>query len=228
MVTSHSGAARRLLFLPLLAAGAARAFDIASLEGTHAVSGRQADGSAYEGEVAMRVQDGLVFMEWKSGGREMSGTGVLTGRTVGVALQDGVAVYRVLPQDGGWALVGLRLREGSGEAGRETITAGNTDVTGAGFRARDYNGVFTVDGGAPDRDRIVVAGGETVKTLTFGSGGQVQKEEGLALGDSLAAITPLGLMVLGRRPDPAGRPALSGVVLAGDGRVSAVALVPSE
>jgi hypothetical protein len=228
MMTSRPGAALHFLLLLLVAAGAARAFDIASLEGTHAVSGRHADGSAYEGEVAVRVQDGLVLMQWKSGGRDLSGTGVLTGRTLGVAWQDGVGVYRVLPQDQGWALVGLRLREGSAEAGKETVMAGDTDVTGAEFRARDHNGVFTVEGGSPDRDRIVMAGGETVKTLTFGSGERVQKEEGLALGNGLAAITPLGLMVLERRPDPAGRAALSGVVLGGDGRVSPVALVPSE
>ncbi len=209
-----------------------RTFDAASLEGTHAVSGRNPDGSSYQGEVTARVKDGLVLLQWKIGGHEMFGTGVVVGMTLGVALQGGVAVYGAVPQAEGMSLVGLWSQEGSGQASEETIFVGKADVTDAHFEVADSNGIYTAlrerDGGSEDKERMVIAGGDVVKTLTVGTGERVQKEEGLALGDGLAAIMPDGLMVLNWRGSQHGRAGLSGVMVPGDGSVSAISLVPAE
>ena len=223
-----------LLVATVLPAHAAEehTFDIALLEGTHAVSGRNPDGSAYEGEVTVRVKDGLVLMQWKVGENEVFGTGVVAGMTLGVALQGGVAIYGAVPQAEGLSLVGLWSREGSGEASEETIFVGQADVTDTQFEVKDFNGTFTASSGNSDgsssEERVVIAGGDVVKTLTVGTGERVQKEEGLALGDGLAAIMPDGLMVLNWRSSEEGREGLSGVMVPSDGGVSAILLVPAE
>jgi hypothetical protein len=222
------------LLVTIVPAGAAEgyAFDLASLEGTHAVSGRNPDGSAYKGEVIVRIKDGLILMQWKTGERETFGTGVVVGMTLGVALQGGVAIYGAVPRADGMSLVGLWSKEGSGEASEETIFVGNADVTDAEFEVAAINGTYTAlrekTDGSQDEERIVIAGEDIVKTLTVGSGERVQKAEGLALGDGLAAITPDGLMVLNLRGDDDGQKDLSGVTVLGDGSVSAFSLVPAE
>ena len=222
------------LFVTILPAGAAEgpAFDAASLEGTHAVSGRNPDGSAYQGEVTVRIKDGLVLMQRKIGPNEVSGTGVVVGLTLGVALPGGVAVYGVVPQAEGLSLVGRWSREGSGAAGEETILAGHADVTGAQFKVKDFNGTYTARrataDGSPGEERMVIAGEDVVKTLSVGSGERVQKAEGLALGGGLAAITPDGLMVLNLRGGAEGERKLSGLTVLGDGSVSEVSLLPVE
>ena len=237
MRNSRSALVLPVLFLVVLACCALRAVeehtvDVASLEGTHAVSGRNPDGSAYEGEVTVRAKDGLVLMQWKIGEREMFGTGVVVGMTLGVALQGGVAVYGAVPQADGLSLVGLRSSEGSGEASEETIFVGNADVTDAQFEVGAFNGTYTAlrekTDGSQHEERMLIAGEDMVKTLTVGSGARVQKAEGLALGEGLAAITPHGLMVLNLRGGDEGRKDLSGVTVLGDGSVSAVSLVPAE
>lgn len=207
-------------------------FDPASLEGRHEVSGRNPDGSPYQGEVTVRVKDRLVLMQWKVGERETFGTGVVEGMTLGVALQGGVAIYGAVPQAEGMSLVGLWSQEGSGAASEETILVGNADVTDAQFEVGAFNGTYnalreTADG-SQDEERMIIAGEDIVKTLTVGSGERVQKAEGLALGDGLAAITPDGLMVLNLRGGDEGRKDLSGVMVLGDGSVSSVSLVPAE
>ena len=223
-----------LLLVTILPAGAAEehTFEAASLEGTHAVSGRNPDGSAYRGEVTVRMKDGLVLMQWKIGENEMSGTGVVVGMTLGVALQGGVAIYGAVPQAEGLSLVGLWSREGSGEASEETIFVGQADVTDAQFEVKDFNGAFNALGekadGSQSEERVVIAGGDVVKTLTVGTGERVQKAEGLALGDGLAAIMPEGLMVLNLRGGDEEQAELSGVMVLGDGNASAVSLVPAE
>lgn len=237
MKTSCFVVAVRFVFLLLVSGCAAQAadahtFDAASLEGTHVVSGRNPDGSAYEGEVTVRVKDGLVLMQWKIGEREIFGTGVVVGMTLGVALQGGVAIYGAVPQAEGMSLVGLWSQEGSGEASEETIFVGNADVTDAQFEVEAFNGTYTAlrqrADGSQEEERIVIAGEDIVKTLTVGSGERVQKAEGLALGDGLAAITPDGLMVLNLRAGDEGQRDLSGVMVSGDGSVSAVSLVPAD
>ena len=225
------------LLLVVLASCALRAadehtFDAASLEGTHAVSGRSPDGSPYQGDVTVRVKDGLVLMQWKIGEREMFGTGVIVGMTLGVALQGGVAIYGAVPQADGISLVGVWSQEGSGEASEETIFTGNADVTDARFEVVAFNGTYTAlreqADGSQDEERVVIAGEDIVKTLSVGSGERVQKAEGLALGDGLAAITPDGLMVLNSREGDEGQRDLAGVMVLGNGSVSAVSLVPAE
>lgn len=237
MGNSRSALVLPVLFLVVLACCVVRAadehtFDMASLEGTHAVSGRNPDGSAYQGEVTVRVKDGLVLMQRKTGEREMSGTGVVVGLTLGVALQGGVAIYGAVPQAEGVSLAGLWSQEGSGEASEETILVGKAGVAGAQFEAADFNGTYTARSergdGSGNEERMVIAGEAIVKTLTVGSGERVQKAEGLALGDALAAITPDGLMVLNLRVADEGQRDLSGVMVLGDGSVSAVSLVPAE
>ena len=223
-----------LLLMTILPVRAAEehSFDPALLEGTHAVSGRNPDGSTYEGEVTVRVKDGLVLMQWNVGENEMFGTGAVAGMTLGVALQGGVAVYGAVPQAEGLSLVGLWSREGSGEASEETIFVGPADVTDAQFEVKDFNGTFTASGrkpdGSPNEERVVIAGGDVVKTLTVGTGERVQKAEGLALGDGLAAIMPDGLMVLNWRGGEDERKAMSGVTVSGDGSVSEISLAPAE
>jgi hypothetical protein len=222
------------LLVTILPAGAVEghSFDVASLEGTHAVSGRNPDGSAYQGEVTVRIKDGLVLMQWKIGENEMSGTGVVLGMTLGVALQGGVAVYGAVPQAEGLSLVGFWSREGSGEASEETILVGQADVNDARFEVGAFNGTYTalreLADGSQEEVRMVIAGEDVVKTLTVGSGERVQKAEGLALGEGLAAITPDGLMVLNLRGGQEVEKELSGVMVTGDGSVSAVSLVPQE
>jgi hypothetical protein len=222
------------LLVMILPAGAAEdhALDPVSLEGTHAVSGRNPDGSAYQGEVTVRLKEGLLLMQWKIGENEVSGTGVVVGMTLGVALPGGVAVYGAVPQAEGLSLVGLWSREGSGEASEETIFVGQADVTDAQFEVKDFNGTFKVLGGKADgsqgEERVVIAGEDILKTLTVGSGERVQKAEGLALGSGLAAIMPDGLMVLNQRARGEEQAELSGAMVLGDGNVSAVSLVPAE
>jgi hypothetical protein len=171
-------------------------------------------------------------MQWKVGENEMSGTGVVVGMTLGVALQGGVAIYGAVPQAEGLSLVGLWSREGSGEASEETIFVGQADVTDAQFEVKDFNGAFNALGekadGSQSEERVVIAGGDVVKTLTVGTGERVQKAEGLALGDGLAAIMPEGLMVLNLRGGDEKQAELSGVMVLGDGNASAVSLVPAE
>ncbi len=237
MMTSRFALSLPFFFLVFLTSCALRAadehsFDVASLEGTHAVSGRNPDGSPYQGEVTVRVKDRLVLMQWKIGEREMFGTGVVEGMTLGVALQGGVAIYGAVPQAEGMSLVGLWLQEGSGAASEETIFVGNADATDAQFEVAAFNGTYTAlretADGSQDEERMIIAGEDIVKTLTVGSGERVQKAEGLALGDGLAAITPDGLMVLNLRGGNEGRKDLSGVMVMGDGSVSSVSLVPAE
>ena len=223
-----------LLVVTILPARAAEehTFDTALLEGTHAVSGRNPDGSAYEGEVTVRVKDGLMLMQWKVGENEVFGTGVVAGMTLGVAVQGGVAIYGAVPQAEGLSLVGLWSREGSGEASEETIFVGQADVTDARFEVKDFNGTFTASGGnsegSSSEERVVIAGGDVVKTLTVGTGERVQKAEGLALGDGLAAIMPDGLMVVNWCGGEDERKAMSGLMVLGDGSVSEISLAPTE
>jgi hypothetical protein len=237
MKTSRLVVTVRFAFLLLAAGCVVRAadehtFDVASLEGTHAVSGRNPDGSAYKGEVTVRIKDALVLMQWKTGERETFGTGVVVGMTLGVALQGGVAIYGAVPQADGMSLVGLWSKEGAGEASEETIFVRNADVTDAQFEVGAFNGTYTAlrekADGSQHEERMVIAGEDIVKTLTVGSGERVQKAEGLALDEGLAAITPDGLMVLNLRGGDEGRKDLSGVLVLGDGSVSAVSLVPAE
>jgi hypothetical protein len=182
--------------------------------------------------VTVRVKDGLVLMQWKVGETEMFGTGVVVGMTLGVALQGGVAIYGAMPQAEGLSMVGLWSREGSGEASEETIFVGQADVTNTEFEVKDFNGTFTASSGnsegSSNEERVIIAGGDVVKTLTVGTGERVQKAEGLALGDGLAAIMPDGLMVLNWRGGEDERKALSGVMVLGDGSVSPVSLAPAE
>jgi hypothetical protein len=82
-------------------------FDASRLAGVHQAIGRNPDGSSYKGTVKIEVTDGLVELEWKIAGAVSHGKGALVGMTLGVALDSGLALYRLVPQAEGQSRIGI-------------------------------------------------------------------------------------------------------------------------
>jgi len=88
--------------------------------------------------VEITVADGVVELEWKIAGAVSHGKGALVGMTLGVALDDGLAVYRLVGQAEGQSLIGIWSGAGFGSVGGEdAILIGNADLTEADFPVRE-------------------------------------------------------------------------------------------
>ena len=179
-------------------------FDPNRLVGVHSVSGTNPDGSTYKGTVKIRVANGLVGLEWKIGSSVSHGRGILVGQTLGVALDDGIAIYRIIGQAEGQSLIGFWSGAGSPVTNPEAILIGNADMTQANLPAEQINGKYTslreVDDGQVEGS-VKISGGEIAKTALWKIGNKSSKCQGLALSDGLAILTPSGLSVFTKRGD---------------------------
>jgi len=207
-------------------------FPAKGLVGIHRVTGKNPDGSTYEGTVEIRLVDGVIGMEWKTGTSVSRGNGLwIGGKTLGVALDDGMAIYSIVGQSDGQSLVGFWSGAGSAKAQPETILIGNPDITEMNFPAEPINGNYVslrvVDDGQIETD-VVISGGDLVKTVLLKSSGKATKCQGLALNGGLAFLTPAGISVLHQHFDHSGATSLVGKSLARDGRVTSESLSRSE
>jgi len=176
------------------------------LVGIHPVSGKNPDGSAYEGTVEIKVQpEGMaggmrVTMEWKVGANVTSGSGLLQERNLAIALEDGVALYKVVgewskfvnPDDGGLTLAGLWTTAGSGVATPETITVGKpTDPVPSFPNVTLINGRFMT----MEKAVVTITGDGEAKAITWTKDGKSEELTGLALGNGLAVRRAQGVSV---------------------------------
>ncbi len=199
-------------------------FDLAAYSGTHPVTGMNPSGSTYKGEVTIRVVDGVVNMEWKTSGQISRGRGVLVGMTLGVALDNGLAIYRIFGQSEGISLIGFWATSGSTTPGREAIRIGNADMTEATFAPKNLNGTYTflreVSHGQLE-GTVVISGGEIAKSISWQTGNaKPLKGQGLAVDDALAILTPAGLSVLENPGE-----SLEGMFLTKDGTLQPESLI---
>ena len=203
--------------------------DPKEIEGTHDCHGSNPDGSTYDGSITIRCKQGLVFMEWDIGGKKSHGTGLLEGMTLGVALDDGVAIYQVSPQDDGYALVGRWASEGAEEANDEVILTGKAERKKSKLPAPKINGTYSwlrVSGDTKNEGSAEISGGTACKTVSWTVGKKSIPGQGLALGDGLAVIRPDGLAVYQIQPGEESRPALEGHSVRESEKISTESLTP--
>ncbi len=206
-------------------AESSRRSDPTTLEGEHVCQGTNPDGTPYEGTVRIRLKKGLVLMEWTIGDKKTYGTGLLEGRTLGLALEDGVAIYQIVSQAGGRALVGLWAAQGAESACDEVIFLGETGVQATKFSIEAINGKYLVKRGKVDGQVVTVSGGNVVKRIDLGKG---IVAEGLLLGDGFTMITPEGVSVFQVLSAKGGKILLKGDSVTAGANVVPTALVPSD
>jgi hypothetical protein len=198
------------------------------LEGEHRCRGRNPDGTNYQGNVSIRTKDGLILVEWNINGKKSYGTGLLQGTVLGVGLDDGVAVYQIVPQPQGTSLIGIWAVEGAKEACAETILIGEADQTEAKFPTPSLNGVYRAVSlkadGTREETPFSISGKGALKHVKLKDG---TKAEGLQLGNGLTVITADGLEVFQLNKDQAGKPSLSGRSF-DQTAIREIALIPYE
>lgn len=193
----------------------------ATLEGVHRVTGQNPDGSSYEGAAEIRVVNGVVGVEWKIGKTVSHGQGLMIGMTLGLALDDGLAIYRLFGQSEGQSLIGVWSSAGSEKTNGEAILIGNPDMTQAEIEPVAINGSYvsvrqSEDG--PIKSKVVISGGDLVKSVRWtDSAGETTTCQALALGEAIAVLTPTGLSVLSKHIDDSGGVSLVGRALNHDG-----------
>ena len=211
---------------------ATRRLDPAQLVGEHKYMGRNPNGAAYEGTVTIRAKGGLLLFQWTIGDTVTHGTGLLEDMTVGVALENGLAIYQAVPQAEGISLIGLWKTQGAKTASEETILVGNADSTNAKFEVRDVDGAYDFrregPGEATVNGMVKISGREVVKAFEFQSDDGNFDGEGLALGDGLAVITPDGLAVYAIEPEANGQERFAGESVNAKGQVAKETLVPDK
>jgi hypothetical protein len=204
--------------------------DPATLAGTHECRGRNPDGSTYQGTVEIRVKRGLLLLEWTIGSSKSHGAGLVEGMCLGVALDNGVAIYQIVPQAEGKSLVGLWAAEGAKTATEETILIGNADIQTAQFPVEKTNGAYRLlrESGDDSQDeaKIRILGSDTRKALRTGDGKLFGV--GLQLGDGLAFVTKDGFSLQLWQKDDQGKPYFGGHFVDGKGRISQESLIPAE
>ena len=213
-------------------AQAGKQLDPKQLAGSHVCKGTNPDGSKYEGTITIRCKNGLLLMEWEIAGKKSHGTGLLEGMTLGVALDDGVAIYQVFPQDAGFSLIGRWAAEGSEDASDEAILTGNADMKKARISVSKFNGSYTwlreSSGDSQDEGTAKITGGDANKTVRWILGKKVVPGQGLALGDGLAVIRPDGLAVYQLQHDKKNHPCLSGHSLRKPATICQESLTPED
>ncbi len=207
------------------------AFDPERLVGVHQSIGRNPDGTAYKGTVEIRVVNGVIGLEWKIGSTVSHGTGVLVGSTLGVALDSGLSIYRIVGQSEGISLIGIWSTAGSAATNADSILLGNADMTQAKFEAEKLNGKYLSLREVNDSQiegKATISGGEFAKKVLWTSGDETTKCQALALGDGLAVLTPTGLSVYEKQLDNGGNTTLVGTALTGKGKTYPETLSPTE
>jgi hypothetical protein len=179
-------------------------FDAAGLVGVHPVSGQNPDGSLYEGTVEIRVVNGVVGLEWKIGDSVSHGVGAMVGMTLGVALDDGLAIYRLFGQSEGQSLIGVWSSAGASDVNNEAILIGNADMKQADIAPESLNGTYNstrkTDGGQL-AGRASISGDEIAKSVSWSMGQATAECQALALGEGIAILSPNGISVLEKRGD---------------------------
>ncbi len=204
-------------------------FPAERLVGIHPVTGKNPDGSTYTGTVEVRVVNGIVGLEWKIGNSVSHGQGVLVGQTLGVALDDGLAIYRIVGQSEGQSLIGVWAVAGSNTPNQETILVGNADITKANFPTETLNGRYTAIrdvAGGPLCVPLTISGSDIAKKVLWKGEDGTATCQGLALGDGLAILTPNGLSVFEKRTEDGGYVSLPGRALSRDGEIENETLIP--
>lgn len=213
-------------------APAADQLDPKQIAGTHPCKGTNPDGSKYEGTVTLRVKKGLVLMEWDIDGKTSHGTGLLEGMTLGVALDDGLAVYHIFPQAEGFSLIGRWAAEGAEEASGEVILIGDGDIEKAKIPVSKMNGSYDwvreSSGDSQEEGTAKISGGDVSKTVRWSLGKKAIPGQGLALGDGLAVIRPDGLAVYQLLRDGDNHPYLSGRSLRTPSTICQESLTPEN
>ena len=206
--------------------------DPKEIAGTHDCKGTNPDGSKYEGTITIRCKNGLVLMEWEIAGKKSHGTGLLEGMTLGVALDDGLAIYQVFPQDEGFSLIGRWAAEGSQDASNEVILIGDADMKKAKIPISKFNGSYSwlreSSGDSQDEGTVKITGGEASKDVRWTLGKKVVQGQGLALGEGLAVIRPDGLAVYQLLQDKKNQPYLGGHSLRKPATICNESLTPKE
>lgn len=212
------------------ASAADESFPPERLMGVHPVTGKNPDGSAYKGTAEIRVVNGVVGIEWKIGKTISHGQGLLVGQTLGIALDDGLAIYRLFGQSEGQSLIGVWSGANSEKTNNEAILIGNADMTQAAVDPVPINGKYVSLREVADgqiESSVTIAGGEIAKAVRWtDSNGKTAKCQGLALGEGFAVLTPSGLSVLTRHVDNSGGVSLVGRALSHDGETSSESLSP--
>lgn len=206
-------------------------FTAENLAGIHPVVGKNPDGSTYKGTVEIRVVNGVVGLEWKVSDSVSHGQGLLVGSTLGIALDDGIAIYKLYGQSEGQSLIGVWSGAGSSAVNEEAILIGNPDMTQASAEAEKINGRYTLlretDDGQVE-GKLSISGGEIAKKAEWTVGGQTAKCQGLALGDGFAVLTPDGISVYEKHLDNDGGASLVGNALSHSGEVHSESLSPAN
>jgi hypothetical protein len=205
-------------------------FDASRLVGVHQTIGRNPAGSSYKGTVKIEVTEGLVELEWKIAGSVYRGKGALVGMTLGVALDDGLALYRLVPQAEGQSLIGIWFSAGASTHGDEAIVIANADITEAEFPVEECNGEYLslreVDDGQVE-GKVTISGGEKLKQVLWTVGEKTTKCQALALGEGLAVLTPSGLSVFEKHIDNEGNASLVGLAMTSEGALQSETLSPA-
>ena len=170
------------------------------LVGVHRVIGTNPNGSTYKGTAEIRVVNGVVGIEWRIGKTVSHGQGLLVGQTLGIALDDGLAIYRLFGQSEGQSLIGIWTGSASTQANKEAILIGNAEMTEATFSPEKINGKYRSlreFAHSQVESSVTISGGDMAKAVRWtDSAGKTTKCQGLALGNGFAALTPAGLSVL--------------------------------
>jgi hypothetical protein len=201
------------------------------LIGIHNVVGKNPDGSTYKGTVKIRVVNGVVGLEWKVAGSLSHGQGVLVGATLGIALDDGIAVYILYGQSEGQSLIGVWSSSGSSVVNEEAILIGNPDMTQASVKAEKINGQYMLLRETPEgqvEGKFSISGGEIAKKAVWSVSGQTAECQGLALSDGFAVLTPDGISVYEKHLDNDGGASLVGSALSRGGEVQSESLSPAN
>ena len=208
----------------------AESLDPSRLAGIHQVIGRNPNGTSYKGSVEIRVVDGVVELDWTIAGAVYHGRGALVGMTLGVALDDGLALYRVVGQSEGLSLIGIWANSGSATAGGDVILIGNADMTEADFPVEESNGEYVslreVENGQVE-GKVAISGGEKVKKVLWTAGEKTTKCQALALGEGLAILTPTGVSVFEKHLDNDGNASLVGLAVSRKGEIQSESLSPA-
>lgn len=202
------------------------------IAGNHTCKGTNPDGSKYEGTVTVSIKKGLVLMEWDIQGKTSHGTGLLEGMTLGVALDDGLAVYHIFPQDEGFSLIGRWATEGAEEVAGEVILVGQGDMEKVKIPVSKMNGSYDwvreSSGDSQEEGTAKISGGDVSKTVRWNLGKKVIPGQGLALGDGLVVIRPDGLAVYQLLEDDENHPYLAGRSLRPPATVCQESLTPEN
>jgi len=202
-------------------------FSATRLVGVHQVIGKNPDGSSYKGTVEIQVVNGVVGLEWKTGDNVAHGQGLLVGKTLGVAVDNGLAVYRMFGQAEGQSLIGLWCNADSSKTNAEVILVGNADMTSANIDPEPFNGRYLAqlgEGKGEVEGTVTVSGKAAAKSLTWNIDGETTRSQGLAVGDGFAVLTPTGLAVFGTDGNRKDKVSLVGRALSGDGETSNASL----